>query len=143
MIQYIAETDFKFPFKKRLINSWIKDIANSKLFKCGNINYIFVDEQRIVDVNIEYLNHNFPTDIITFDYTDNNKISGDIFICIDVVKSNSDDFNTTFENELLRVLIHGILHLCGISDKSIEEEANMHREEDAAIHIFNRIENVI
>jgi rRNA maturation RNase YbeY len=138
MIQYISESSFKFPFKKREITKWIKDIAQSKHFICGDISYVFVSSERIVQVNVEYLQHDYPTDIITFDYTADNIISGDIFICPDVVKSNAQDFKVSFEEELKRVIIHGILHLCGVADKSLEEEMNMHSEEDTALLIFNK-----
>jgi len=138
MIQFLSECDFKFPFKKREISKWIKDITSSKRFVCGDISYIFVDSARIVAVNVEFLQHDYPTDIITFDYTSDKIISGDIFICPEVVKGNAIDFNTSFEEELKRVIIHGILHLCGVTDKSVEEEFVMHREEDAALLVFNK-----
>lgn len=143
MIQFVSDYSFKFPFKKREISSWIKQIANTKQFVCGDIAYMFVEESKIIEVNKEFLQHDYSTDIITFDYSSDGTISGDVFICPEVVRLNSIDFSTSFEDELKRVIIHGVLHLCGIADKSVEEEANMHREEDAAIYIFNSKNNVI
>jgi len=120
MIQYIAE-NVKMPaLRKQRINRWIKEIADGYGKKTGDIAYVFCDDQKILEVNNQYLEHDYYTDIITFDYTTGNTISGDIFISLDTVKSNADEYGADFETELHRILIHGILHLCGNDDKSPE-----------------------
>lgn len=104
--------------------------------KTGDIAYIFCSDERILEINKQYLQHDYYTDIITFDYSEDNIISGDIFISIDTVKSNSLDFGSDFETELLRVIIHGILHLCGQDDKSPELRMEMTRKENEALAKF-------
>lgn len=121
------------PIKKQEVNNWIKAVASLYDRKVGNISYIFCNDDKILEINREYLQHDYYTDIITFDYTENNKIGGDIFISIDTVKSNSEEFNTDYTEELHRIIIHGILHLCGIKDKEPEERADMTRRENEAL----------
>ena len=136
MIQYIAE-EVKFPlFQKQKINRWIKDTAAGYDKKVGEIAYIFCSDRRILEVNKQYLQHDYYTDIITFDYSEGSVISGDIFISVDTVESNSREFGVTFENELHRILIHGILHLCGFGDKTPETEKIMHQKEDEALNLL-------
>jgi len=133
MIQYIAE-EVDLPFlQKQKINRWIKETAAEYGKKTGEIAYIFCSDERILEVNKQYLNHDYYTDIITFDYTEGHIISGDIFISIETVKSNAEEFGVTFEQELQRILIHGILHLCGQDDKSPELRLEMTRKENLAI----------
>jgi len=133
MIQYIAE-DVELPIlQKQKTNRWIKEIAADYNLKVGDIAYIFCSDERILEVNNQYLNHDYYTDIITFDYSDGNTISGDIFISLDTVKSNSADFEVSFENELLRIIIHGILHLCGQDDKTPELRLKMTEKENIAL----------
>ena len=133
MIQYIAE-NVKMPaLQKQRINRWIKEIADGYGKKTGDIAYVFCDDQKILEVNNQYLEHDYYTDIITFDYTTGNTISGDIFISLDTVKSNADEYGTDFETELHRILIHGILHLCGNDDKSPELRADMTNKENKAL----------
>jgi rRNA maturation RNase YbeY len=98
--------------------------------ECGPINLIFCDDEKILEVNKEYLAHDYYTDIITFDYSLNQIISGDLFISIDRVKENADLFSKSFENELMRVVFHGVLHLCGYNDKSEEEISVMRSKEE-------------
>jgi len=98
--------------------------------ECGPINLIFCDDEKILEVNKEYLAHDYYTDIITFDYSLNQIISGDLFISIDRVKENADLFSKSFENELMRVVFHGVLHLCGYNDKSEEDILVMRSKED-------------
>ena len=98
--------------------------------ECGPINLIFCDDDKILEVNKEYLSHDYYTDIITFDYSLNQIISGDLFISIDRVKENANRYSKTFENELMRVVFHGVLHLCGYNDKSEEEVLVMRSKED-------------
>jgi rRNA maturation RNase YbeY len=143
MIQFISETSYKLPFKKRDLASWIKKIAFSKKMKTGDLNYVFVSVDKIVEVNVEYLKHTYPTDIITFDYTEKSVISGDILISPDVVMENAKDFNASFEDEMLRVIIHGILHLCDINDLTEDESKIMRAEEDQAIMVYKSMFNVI
>lgn len=133
MIQYIAE-NVKMPaLQKQRINRWIKEIADGYGKKTGDIAYVFCDDQKILEVNNQYLEHDYYTDIITFDYTTGNTISGDIFISLDTVKSNADEYGADFETELHRILIHGILHLCGNNDKSPELRADMTNKENKAL----------
>ena len=133
MIQYIAE-EVELPiFEKRNISRWIKETAAVYGKKVGEIAYIFCSDARILEVNKQYLNHDYYTDIITFDYSEANIISGDIFISIDTVKSNANEFGVTYDAEILRIMIHGILHLCGQGDKTPELRLEMTRKEDLAI----------
>ena len=133
MIQYIAE-NVKMPaLQKQRISRWIKEIADGYGKKTGDIAYVFCDDQKILEVNNQYLEHDYYTDIITFDYTTGNTISGDIFISLDTVKSNAYEYGADFETELHRILIHGILHLCGNDDKSPELRADMTNKENKAL----------
>jgi rRNA maturation RNase YbeY len=135
-IIYQAE-DIQMPsIKKREITSWIKKVAESYGKKAGDIAYIFCSDAKILEVNKQYLKHDYYTDIITFDYDNNNIISGDLFISLDTVKSNADMFNTTYEKELHRVIIHGILHLVGINDKGPGEREIMEAAENKALSLI-------
>jgi len=122
--------------KKRETTAWIKALANSYEKKIGEIAYIFCSDEKILEVNREYLQHDYYTDIITFDYCEDNILSGDIFISLDTVKSNSEQFNTTYEEELHRTIIHGILHLCGINDKGEGEREVMEAAENKALALL-------
>ncbi len=137
MIQYIAE-EIELPaIEKRNISRWIKEVATDYGKKVGEIAYIFCSDARIMEVNRHYLNHDYYTDIITFDYSEANIISGDIFISIDTVKSNAEEFGVTFNDELQRIIIHGILHLCGQDDKTPELRLEMTRKENLALGKLN------
>ena len=133
MISY--QTDgVKMPaIKRREISAWIKNVALSHGKKVGDIAYIFCNDDKILEVNREYLQHDYYTDIITFDYTEENVISGDLFISLDTVRSNSEGLGVTYEQELRRVIIHGILHLCGIDDKAPGEREIMEMHENKAL----------
>lgn len=136
MINFIVE-DIEFPdIEQDKIIFWIKQTASVYSKKTGNINYIFCSDKRILEVNNQYLQHDYYTDIITFDYTQGNKISGDIFISLDTVKSNSEEQKTDFYAELLRIIIHGVLHLCGQNDKNPVDKAEMTRKENLAMELF-------
>jgi rRNA maturation RNase YbeY len=136
MITYLSE-NIKVPqFSRRLVSKWIKSVASDFNKRVGDIAYIFCNDEKILEVNNQYLSHNFYTDIITFDYSDNKTISGDIFISLDTVSSNASEFETDFKNELYRVIIHGILHLCGIKDKTDEEQTGMTKYEDYYLKLF-------
>lgn len=115
------------------VTNWVKRVAASYGKRCGDITYIFCDDERILEVNRAFLQHDYYTDIITFDYTTGNTISGDLFISLDTVLSNSRLLNESYERELYRVIIHGILHLCGINDKGEGEREIMERCENEAL----------
>ena len=134
------DCDFSLP-QKQLTKKWIKNVIQSNGFKLGTINYIFCSDKEILKINLEYLNHNYYTDIITFPYIQNNIISSDIFISIDTVRSNSEKYKQNFANELNRVIIHGVLHLVGFKDKSPEEIAGMRREEEKCLKFFTELKN--
>jgi probable rRNA maturation factor len=136
MIQYIAE-NIKLPaLEKQKISRWIKETAASFGFKTGDIAYIFCSDERILEINKQYLNHDYYTDIITFDYSEGSTISGDIFISLDTVMSNATEFNVSFEQELKRILIHGVLHLCVQDDKTPKLRLQMSEKENAALQKF-------
>ncbi len=113
--------------------AWVKAVATAHGKRCGNIAYIFVDDEKILEVNRKFLQHDYYTDIITFDYTEGSRISGDLFISLDTVRTNAEDVGATYEEELHRVIIHGILHLCGINDKGPGEREIMEAEENRAL----------
>ena len=116
---------------------WISRIISSESFSEGEVNYIFCDDEYLHNINMEYLNHDTFTDIISFDYTVGNLIQGDIFISIERVTENAITYNVTFENELKRVLAHGILHYCGFKDKSEDDASVMRQKEDEKIALFH------
>lgn len=130
-IHYFTE-DITFTLKdKRKINSWIRKTIELENKNPGDLNYIFCSDAYLLDLNIQYLNHHTLTDIITFNSAETiNKISGDIFISIDRIKENASNIGTNFTEELHRVIIHGILHLCGYKDKSQDEKKQMRAMED-------------
>lgn len=129
MILYNSETDFVLDQAEN-ISDWIAKTIESEGKNEGDISYIFCGDDYLLEINFKYLKHNTLTDIISFDYTDDGLISGDIFISIDRVKENAQKFNVSFQDELHRVMIHGILHFCGYKDKTKEEEQLMRSKED-------------
>ena len=133
MISYTTCQTHMPDIKKRATNEWIKSVAALYHFKIGEIAYIFCNDEKILDVNKQYLQHDFYTDIITFDYDEGDTINGDLVISLDTVKSNSEMFGKEYEEELFRVIIHGILHLCGINDKAPGEREIMEEAEDKAL----------
>lgn len=136
MIQYIAEGVTLPSIKKQVTSSWIKETAGSYGFKTGDIAYIFCSDEKILEINQKYLQHDYFTDIITFDYSENNIISGDIFISVDTVRTNAMEFGVSFEQELKRILIHGVLHLCGQDDKTTELRRQMTEKENMALNNY-------
>lgn len=122
--------------KKREVTKWIKDVAAFYDKKVGDVSYIFCSDEKILEINKAYLQHDYYTDIITFDYTDENVISGDIFISLDTVESNAKELNTDYLEELHRIIIHGILHLCGINDKGPGEREYMTECENKALKLL-------
>jgi len=130
MISYFFE-DTKFEFKnRRLNNQWLRLVAESEIRRIGNLNIIFCSDNYILDINQRFLQHDYFTDIITFDYCEGDRLSGDLFISVDSVKENSIEFNTEFEDELNRVMVHGVLHLIGYDDHSDEDIAMMRKKEN-------------
>ena len=118
---------------ERKVIRWIKAVAADYGFSVGNINYIFCSDERELEVNRQFLGHDYYTDVITFDYSTASTLNGDIFISLDTVRSNAEMVNTTFEHELHRILIHGVLHLTGQGDKTPETKAQMTAKEEKAL----------
>ena len=133
MITYNVE-GVKMPkIKKRETTAWIKAVAKSYGRRVGEVGYMFVNDDKILEVNREYLGHDYYTDVITFDYDEDDVVSGDVVISLDTVASNAHLFNKTYADELYRVIIHGILHLCGINDKGPGEREQMEAAENKAL----------
>ena len=123
---------------KRIVKGWISQIAKNKGFKITALNYIFCSDDYLLDININYLNHNDYTDIITFDQSEKpEEIEGDIYVSIDRVKENAIKHNTSYQQELCRVLAHGLLHLCGYKDKTQNQKEKMRREENGALSLLS------
>ncbi len=142
MITYNVE-GVKMPkIRKRENTAWIKAVAASYGKKVGEIAYIFVNDEKILEVNRQYLQHDYYTDIITFDYCEGDVISGDLFISLDTVRTNAEQVGATFEQELHRVIIHGILHLCGINDKGPGEREIMEAAENKALAVCPALNNL-
>ena len=118
---------------RQAVTSWIIQVASGYGKKVGDINYVFVDDGEILRINRQFIHHDYYTDHIGFDYTQGNVLSGDTYISLDTVRTNARLFNKTYQEELYRVIIHSILHLCGIEDKSPEERLVMEKAEDAAL----------
>lgn len=118
---------------ERKVSRWIRSVAADYGFSVGNINYIFCSDERELEVNRRFLGHDYYTDVITFDYSTPSTLNGDIFISLDTVRSNAELVGTSFDNELLRILIHGVLHLTGQGDKTPETKAQMTAKEEKAL----------
>jgi probable rRNA maturation factor len=136
MISFNYETDFELDNEEAFEN-WIINIVDSEASAVGEISYVFCDDDYLHNINVEYLNHDTLTDIISFDYTVGNLIQGDIFISIERVKDNANDFKVPFKEELKRVMCHGILHYCGYKDKSDKDAALMRLKEEEKIKLFH------
>lgn len=136
MITYNAEGIAMPKIKKRLTSKWIKAVAASHGCKVGEVGYLFVNDDKILEVNREYLGHDYYTDIITFDYDEDDVINGDLVISLDTVRTNAEQFGKSYDDELHRVIIHGILHLCGINDKGPGEREIMEANEDRALELL-------
>ena len=119
------------------LTNWISKVCITENYNLGDISLIFCSDEYLLDMNRTHLDHDYYTDIITFDYTDNQIVSGDLFISIDRVRDNANDFNVSFEHELHRVIIHGVLHLCGYKDKSEDEEKLMRTKENNALSLIS------
>ena len=125
--------------KKRATTRWIKAVSASYGKKTGEIGYLFVDDEKILEVNREYLGHDYYTDIITFDYCEGDTLNGDLVISLDTVRTNAEKFHKAYDEELHRVIIHGILHLCGINDKGPGEREQMEAAENRALALRSEI----
>ncbi|MDR1372738.1 MAG: rRNA maturation RNase YbeY [Dysgonamonadaceae bacterium] len=119
--------------QRRKIKQWIARTISEFRKQTGEITYIFCSDSEILRINNQYLEHDYYTDIITFDYSECDTVSGDLFISLDTVKSNAENFGTAFDDELCRVMIHGILHLCGLDDKTPKEQSEMRENENRAL----------
>lgn len=137
MISFLTE-NIKMPkIDRKAIRAWIAAVAATyDGRRVGNLNYIFCNDDRILEVNNQFLGHDYYTDIITFDYSEPGVVSGDMYISLDTVLSNSEKFRTSYDRELMRVIIHGVLHLCGISDKGRGERAIMEAAENKALKMW-------
>lgn len=137
MITYNAD-GVKMPkIKRKDTTAWIKAVAQSYGKKVGEVGYMFVNDEKILEINNEYLGHDYYTDVITFDYDEDDVVNGDIVISLDTVRTNAELFDKAFEDELYRVIIHGILHLCGLNDKGLGEREIMEKAENKALEMRN------
>ncbi len=136
MISFNYEFDFNLADEGQ-ISQWIALVIKSEGFKEGDINYIFCDDDYLYKLNVEFLNHDALTDIISFDYKVGKELHGDIFISVDRVNENAEEFNVKFEDELSRVMVHGILHFCNYSDKTKEDKKLMREKENFYLGQFN------
>lgn len=137
IVFFNEDIDFKFQHKN-LLKKWLKKVAETEGFKMKNLNYIFCSDEYLHKINVEYLEHDTYTDIITFDNSEEESdIEGDIFVSIERIKDNSQELKTAFEDEFKRVLVHGLLHLCGYDDHSDEDELIMRNKEDFYIQQFS------
>lgn len=136
MINFNYENEFNLD-NETAIADWLSQVIISENKKEGEINYIFCDDEYLHKINLEYLDHDTLTDVISFDYTMGNEISGDCFVSVERVVDNAIDFKVTFEEELKRVLVHGMLHYCGYKDKGEEDERLMRSKEDEKLVMFH------
>lgn len=135
MVSYYKE-DTSFNFKeKRLTSRWLNLVAEAEGKKIGDIAVIFCSDKYLLDVNIKYLKHKYYTDIITFDYCEGDRLSGDLFISVDSVRENAVEYGSTFEDELNRVIVHGVLHLMGYDDHTDEDITQMRAKENASLQL--------
>jgi len=140
MILFFSETKYQLA-QKRPIKNWLVTIAQQENRKIGNINIVFYNDIQLFELNKQYLNHDTFTDIITFDYSEKRVLHGDICISIERVKENAIKYNCTFEEELRRVMAHGILHLCGYKDKKNDDIKVMKAKEEEDLMLFNTLYN--
>lgn len=124
-------------FKK--VEIWLNEVAALYDRTIGNLNYLFCDDEEILKVNRQFLNHDYYTDIITFDYSRKNRVGGDLFISLETVESNAQELNVAYQRELLRVIVHGLLHLCGINDKLPGEREIMEENEDKTLLLWDKL----
>ena len=134
---YFHNEDVKLEVNSSELSTWIKNAVNSLGFLVGDLNVIFCSDEHLKEINIKYLNHDYYTDIITFDYSEKNLIGGDLFISTDRIKENSSKNKVKFIVELYRVIIHGVLHLCGFNDKTSAEKKKIREKEDYLLSLIN------
>ena len=137
MIEFASEGVEMPDIDMRKVSTWIEEVAASHSCRVGNLNYLFVNDEEIIKANRQFVNHDYFTDIITFDYSRGDKIAGDIMISLDTVESNAEKFGVVYSDELLRVIIHGVLHLVGINDKGPGEREIMEAAENEALELYN------
>jgi rRNA maturation RNase YbeY len=135
MIDFFSETEFEFSDEDS-VKDWVAKTIVSEGLKEGDLTFIFCDDEYLHKINLEFLNHDTLTDIITFDYTLGKEIHGEIYISIDRVKENASNYKVSFKEELRRVIIHGVLHLCGYKDKSEADESQMRSKENFYLQAF-------
>lgn len=140
MITYQADGVELPDIDRASISAWIKAVAKSYGRRVGSIGYMFVDDEKILEINNQYLGHDYYTDIITFDYDEGQVINGDLVISLDTVRSNAELFHKDYAEELNRVIIHGILHLCGINDKGPGEREIMEANEEKALAMLKELQ---
>lgn len=133
MVSFIADRIEMPALDERKVTRWIRSVAADYNFAVGNINYIFCSDERELEVNRQFLGHDYYTDVITFDYTSGKTLNGDIFISLETVRSNAEMMGVSFDAELLRIIIHGVLHLTGQGDKTPETKAQMTEKEEKAL----------
>jgi rRNA maturation RNase YbeY len=135
MILFCPETKFTLS-NKRPIKNWLIEVAKNENRKIGALNIVFYNDQQLLEFNQQYLKHNTFTDVITFDYSENDLINGDVCLSIDRIKENALKFDCSFEEELRRVMVHGVLHLCGYKDKNKEDKKLMKQKEEEVLNLF-------
>ena len=137
MIAFYSDEDVEEPrLRKKLVRSWIEEVARSYDRKVGELCYQFCGDERILQTNQDFLDHDYYTDIITFDESEGDRIAGDMLISLDTVRSNAEQIGTDYAEELHRVIIHGVLHLCGLNDKTDEDEEHMRQAEESALSLL-------
>ena len=135
MIEFTFDTDFILDNKKQ-ISDWLLLLASSEGFTIKNLHYNFVSAEKIHSINSQFLNHDYPTDVIAFDYCEDKELSGEVFVCQKIVEQNAVYYSQTIENEMVRVLVHALLHVCGHDDKTDESKLKMRKKEDLYIKIY-------
>lgn len=138
MITYNTENTEMPQMPAMETSQWLECVARSHGRRIGDINYVFVDDERILEINREFIGHDYYTDHIGFDYSEGTYLSGDIYISLDTVRTNAEKYGTQYMTELRRVVVHGLLHLCGIKDKTPEERAVMEKEENKALAQYDQ-----
>ena len=143
VFQWLTQGNVEMPLIDfGLVEQWVGEVASRHGFTARELTYIFCDDETIIDVNRRFLQHDYYTDIITFDYTRGKLLRGDMYISLDTVKTNAELVSQSYERELLRVIVHGVLHLCGINDKGPGEREIMEANEDEALLLYNELCNV-
>lgn len=135
---YNEDVDFKLK-NKLILKRWIKQVIDGYGFKTGELSYIFCSDDKILEVNRQFLQHDYYTDVITFDYDEDGVVSGDMYISVDTVRTNAEQYAPSFEREMQRVVIHGVLHLCGLKDKQPDDEKKMRAAEEKALAILDEM----